>query len=128
MKVICIKLSSGEEVIARLVSNGPQTLMGTSLQVRQSPFEGPEPWQVGEDLIVEKVRVIGVHQVSPTQMGVGLTPWAIGNTDGTFRITASHVTAVYTAITALEESYLQETSEIALGTKASILSAPNTRM
>lgn len=120
MKVICIKLSSGEEIIGRFVESQFLTSASALFDPATTPWDVPKT-----DITVEKVSAIGIHPMGNGQMGVGLTPWSIGNQDATFTIKAEHITAVYPAIKDLEDSYVKQTTGIQI---ASSIKTPTTRM
>ena len=112
MKVICIKLSSGEELIAKYkvpVSMLTETYESALFPDGQDIFDIPK-----KDFDCEDVRIVSLQQVGNNQIGIVFIPWAVGNPDGMLRINHEHVSAVYTATGELEKGYLSQTSEIAL--------------
>ena len=127
MKIVCLKLSSGEELIARIVE-GPQMLFGSSVAA-PDPFAGDGPYTVPvQDILIEKANILGVHQVSPGQVGVGFSPWAIGDQDGKFLLNRDHVTAIYSPVKELEDAFLQQVTGIQLAKHTPTFKAPLTRM
>lgn len=88
MDVIVLKLSSGEELIARGKNTG-------------------DAWKV------ERPRVI---VMAPTQQGIqiAIMPWMAANVDGTYDIDDSHVITHGKPTDNLEKQYLQQTTTIEL--------------
>ena len=127
MNVICIKLSSGEELIAR-VAQQSTTLYGSSIQTPQ-PYVPGQTWPLPEqDLVVESAMILGVHQVAQNQAGITFSPWAIGNQDGAICINRQHVTAIYQPVKELEEGFISQTTGIAMPSNSSVFKSPATRM
>ena len=112
LQIICIKLTSGEDLIARIKSM-PLTAA--------DPF-ATAPYSIPQgEVVLEQVRVISLQPVSRTEMGISLIPYLLADYDAPVRIDlVRHAVAVYKASTSLENSYLQQTSPLELGAKSSI--------
>lgn len=94
MKLICVKLVTGEEIIARL---------------------GPEVLEKDDYINVEKPRRLVIAQTGPNQMGLQMIPWIIIDPNGTYPIHTSHiVTPVYNIPSDVEKSYIQQTSDLVI--------------
>lgn len=107
MKVICIKFTSAEEIICRVVESG--------LIPADSSFEGEGPWLPKGTVKVEKIRTITFQPVGQNQIGIAFVPWSIGSTDGEVIIDLEqHAVAVYKPDTEIENGYLQQTSKLDL--------------
>lgn len=104
MKVICIKMNSGEDLIARLTT---ETLTGND------PF-ATEPWAMPQgEVVLESIRVISLQPISRTEMGVTLVPYLLADADAPFKMDLSKVAVgIYKGGADLEESYLRQTSPL----------------
>jgi hypothetical protein len=115
MKVICVRLNSGEEVIGRVVDQ--KVMIGGS----DDKFSGNGPWAPEGNITLEKVRGITAQQINKNEMAIAFFPWSLGNQDGMFTINLTNcAAAVYPAEKAVEDGYLEQTSNIKLarpGTK-----------
>lgn len=108
MKVVCIKFTSGEEIIGRVVE-GPVHLMDHS----KAQFEGKGPWNPTGTVTLEQVRGITAQQMGKNEMAIAFFPWSLGNTDGKFTINLDNcAVAVYSPEKNLEDGYLEQTSKI----------------
>jgi len=112
MKVICIKMNSGEDLIARLAN---QALLVS----KPDPF-ADEPWEIpAGSVVLENVRVISLQPISKTEMGVSLIPYLLADVDAPFRVDLNKVAVgIYKPGVDLEESYLRQTSPIAVAPSA----------
>lgn len=109
MKVICIHLNSGEEIIGHVVEEA-SILLG---EKAKSQFEGNGPWEPTGFVTIEKVRGITAQQIGKNEMGIAFFPWSLGNTDGKFTLNlTTTASAVYPAEMQLETGYLEQTSGI----------------
>lgn len=109
MKVICIRFTSGEEIIAKLEDT--QVLTGTPSQ-----FESAGPWEPVGKITIGTVRGITFQPVGPNQVGIAFVPWSVGNVDVKVTIQLENcAVAVYEPSSDLERGYLEQTSGIALG-------------
>lgn len=124
MNVVVIKLSSGEEIIARTVS---QNSLLVEKNDAPSEYDQAGPWALPtKDLTLEDIRIITIQQVAPGQVGIGFVPWAVGNPDGKITIRANTVAAIYPARKELEDGYLGQTSGLAIAGAGAL--PPSTRM
>jgi hypothetical protein len=89
MSVICLKLSSGEELIAR----------------QQETLDN--------SLLLKDVHVL-VVQPTPKGMDVTFVPWAFGAGRAAIVINRDHVTSIYEPGTDLEKGFLGQVSGIQL--------------
>lgn len=94
MDVIAIKLTNGEELIARWLNKDEISKGATTLQLEQP-------------------RVIGLQE---TQQGVGLgfMPYTLANPDATITVSADHLVAFFSPKPEIEKAYLSQTSKIKL--------------
>jgi hypothetical protein len=109
MKVICIRLASGEEIIGRLVEK-TNLLLGNDSAPGQ--FDGTGPWECTGSVTLEKVRGIGAQQISKNEMAIAFSFWSLGNQDGKFLLNLDNCVAVYPAEIVLEQGYVEQTSSI----------------
>jgi len=118
MKVVCVRLNSGEEILGRVVED-KKVLLGGSEDGYQ--FTGKGPWEPEGNITIEKVRGITAQQINKNEMAIAFFPWSLGNQDGMFTINLTNcAAAVYPAEKAVEDGYLEQTSNIKLarpGTK-----------
>ncbi len=92
MNILCIKLASGEELIARTF----------------------EDIGVTDAIIAENIFSIGLQRVSQNEVAVGMTPWLTGAPGARVNINLMHVLTVYEPAKELADSYIQRTTGIAL--------------
>lgn len=90
-EIYCIKLAGGDELIARLV-----------------------PSEATDALCVKDVFTIGLQQVGPNEVGVGMMPWLVGDHKATVNIAYAHIVTTYKPNSQLEQAYRQKTTTIAL--------------
>ena len=91
-QVYCIKLAGDDELIAKLI-------------------EDPE---VNDALVVKDVFSIGLQQIGPNEVGVGMMPWLVGNHSATVNIAFAHIVTTYAPNDQLEKAYRQKTTSIQL--------------
>jgi len=104
MKALCIRLSSGEEIIGRVVEEG--ILLNNSSE---------EYWVTRGFVTLEKVRGITAQPINKNEMAIAFFPWSLGNQDGKFTINLANTAAApYYAEKAVEDGYLEQTSSIQL--------------
>lgn len=122
--VICIKLNSGEELIAKL--HNTQQLSQDGMQMLVESQLAPGNFSNADKVLITEPLVIGMQPVGPNKIGVGFMPWAVGNT-GTNAIFAVRVDAMacmpYAASLDLERGYLQQISGLDLS--GTTLAKPN---
>jgi hypothetical protein len=107
MKVVCIHLNSGEEIIARLEDDS-KMLVG-----RGDQYEGPGPWAPTGKITIGTIRGITFQPVGKNQIGIAFVPWLAGNTDGQIMLNLdSSAQAIYPPTADIENGYLQQTSGI----------------
>lgn len=113
--VVCLKLTSGEELIAKLADDQSISPDGTEVLTVSKMF--PEDKKASNLVRISEPLVVGMQPVGKNQIGVGFMPWAIGNT-GTnvvFSIRMEALVCVpYIASLDLERGYLQQVSGIDL--------------
>ncbi len=90
--VITLKLSSGEEIISRVVKRDETTI------------------------ILDRPNMIGMVPAGPDgQVGIQLLPWIASNQDSKeVKVSLAHIVAEIVPNDELEKGYLQRTSGIAL--------------
>jgi hypothetical protein len=114
MKVVCIQLNSGVEIIGRLNEDNTIFAGGES-------FADGTVWKPTGVVTLEKIRSIGVQQVGPKEMGISFFPWSIANQDGAISFNLDNcATSIYPAEKAVEDGYLSQTSPIVQAHKPSI--------
>lgn len=88
------KLTTGEEIIGRLVSEDEDTV------------------------VLGKLRILAVHQAAPGQMGVALIPWMVGIPENDVKIYKKEIVGESNESLPkqLEDNYIQNTSSLALAT------------
>lgn len=120
MKVICIRLITGEEVIGKYVESG--------IKLADSPqiFTG-DVWHIPTgaqaNVVIEDPRVINMMQ---TQQGIGISfiPYCLGNQDVKVTINLErHALSVYAPHPDLERSYIGDTSSIQVANEAGLRAA-----
>lgn len=92
VEVVALKLSTSEELVARVVKRGDKTI------------------------ILDKPRAIALMPGQQGQMGMTLIPFMASNQDGEITLNNSHVVAETKPAKDLEDGYLQNTSGIQLVT------------
>lgn len=93
IEVVVLKLSTGEEIISRVVSYVAEN----------------------NTIVLDRPRVMHiVPGRGPDQVGMTLIPFMIGNQEGEVKIYRNHVVAETTPPRELVDGYLQNTSGIAL--------------
>lgn len=117
MKTVCVRLNSGEEIIGRIIE---KEILLTESHLPES-FSGQGPWEPEGIITLEKVRGITAQQINKNEMAIAFFPWSLGNQDGKFIINLTNcAAAVYPAESAVENGYLEQTSNIKIarpGTK-----------
>ena len=107
MKVICIRFTSGEEVIGKLVE-------GRHLSDAHS-YQGTGPWEPTGNVVLSTVRGVTFQPMGKNQVGIAFIPFAIGNTDVDLMFKLDNcAVAVYPPSSDLEKGYLEQTTGISL--------------
>jgi hypothetical protein len=91
-QIFCIKLASGEELIAKIVETVEQT----------------------DALQAKDVYAITLQR-NGTEVAVGIIPWLVGNPAATVNISYAHIVTCYEPVKALQDRYLTEVSGIVIG-------------
>lgn len=89
-EVIALKLSSGEEIVARVEERSE------------------------DSLTLDKAMIVGIGPGQDGQPTVQMMPWLAANQDATVTIFNTHVVGAFGLHPDLEKSYLQQTSRIQL--------------
>lgn len=89
-EVIALKLTSGEEIVARVEDRNE------------------------ESLTLDKVMIVGVGPGKDGNPVVQMMPWLAANQDATVIVFNAHVVAAFGLHPELEKNYLQQTSRIQL--------------
>lgn len=124
MKVICARLITGEELIAKVVENESKLIGSGQYAVRsEGPFDGAV-WDIPEtsDAIVtlEDARIVTLQQVPGRGMGISFIPYTMSNPDTKVRLDLrKHAMSVYPPEQNLERAYIGENSQIQLATPES---------
>ena len=106
MKVICIRLTSGEEVIGKLVEG---------FLSETNNFDGAGPWEPSGNVVLGTVRGVTFQPMGKNQVGIAFIPFAIGNTDADLLFKLDNcAVAVYPPSADLEKGYLEQTTGISL--------------
>jgi hypothetical protein len=112
-QIIGVKLNSGEEIIAKVVSY--PLIDGADYFNIKTGFQYPPK------AILEDIRVLNIQQVSADQVALMLAPWIIGNQQTSVELNlASIAQAVYPPSANIEANYIQQTSRIALASAGSV--------
>lgn len=121
MKVICARLTTGEEVIAKVVTS-PNLL--TSANAGTDPFSG-EVWDIPAGVVMlEDARIVAMQQVPGRGVGISFIPFALANPTGKIKIDLNkHAMSVYPPEQNLERAYIGENSQIQLATEATAAAA-----
>jgi hypothetical protein len=98
MKTICLKLSSGEELIACKPES--REILSESLACF-------------EDLVLQDVHIINLTPVKEG-MAISFIPWAMGAGRGTLTINRDHVTSLYDPDPDLEVGFLNQINKVQL--------------
>lgn len=97
MKIICVKLTTGEDIIGRLES--------TTLTEDVGSLSGT--------VTLSQTRVISLQEVPGGRMAMALLPYLMGNHDSQVTLDLDkHAICTYSAIDPIEQSYIQQTSPI----------------
>lgn len=116
MKVICLKLASGEELIAQVHESS--MLAGND----ETQYADGAVWDLPKsDLILSHVKIITIQPAGQGQVGIGFVPWAVGNPDGKIKIRAEEVACVYQPRIELEKGFLSQTSGIQIAGSGSLM-------
>lgn len=111
IKVICIKLTSGEEIIGRVCESTSMLLGSGSVVVDR--FGGHGPWKAEGSVTIESVRGITAQQMGKNEMAIAFFPWSLANQDCPFIINLETMAvSIYPAEDAVETGYLEQTSKI----------------
>ena len=121
MKIICARLTTGEEIIGKVVTS-PNLL--TSANAGTDPFSG-DVWDLpAGPVMLEDARVVTLQQVPGRGVGISFIPFAMSNPTGKIKIDLSkHAMAVYPPEQNLERAYIGENSQIQLATEATAAAA-----
>lgn len=92
-EVICLKLTTGEDIIARV-------------QEGQMVSDSPKEY------LLEDVHVISLQQVGPGQVGMSLIPYLLGDHTAKIAINGAHVITAYPPAGQIRDGYLEKTSTI----------------
>lgn len=123
-EILGVKLSSGEEIIGKvkpvstnLGALSAQEVFDGKTNQAQDQLGGKLP----ENVILYDVRQIHIQQVGPNQMGLGLSPWVLGNQEAELQVNLKqHALTVYRPSPEIEEAYMQQTSSIQLAKAGSV--------
>jgi hypothetical protein len=91
-EVYCIKLASGDELIARVIDDQDVT----------------------DALVLKDVYTIGLQQVAPNEVGVGMMPWLVGNHTAIVNVSYAHIVTTYAPNNQLSKAYLEKVTGLVL--------------
>ncbi len=123
MKIICARLITGEEIIAKVVAGQRMVSgMGTLPTDGDELFEG-DVWEVptGSRAVVtlEDARIVTLQQVPGRGVGISFIPYTMANPEQKVKINLEkHAMSVYPPEQNLERAYIGENSQIQLATEA----------
>ena len=117
MTVICARLATGEEIIAKVITS-PNILTSGNNSV--DPFSG-DVWDIPPgNIILEDVRIVSIQEVPGRGMGISFIPYSLANPEAKVKLNLEkHAMSVYPAESNLERAYIGENSKIQLATEAS---------
>ena len=117
MTVICARLATGEEIIAKVITS-PNLLISGNNSV--DPFSG-DVWDIPPgNIILEVVRIVSIQEVPGRGMGISFIPYSLANPEAKVKLNLEkHAMSVYPAEANLERAYIGENSKIQLATEAS---------
>lgn len=117
MTVICARLATGEEIIAKVITS-PNILTSGNNSV--DPFSG-DVWDIpAGNVILEDVRIVSIQEVPGRGMGISFIPYSLANPEAKVKLNLEkHAMSVYPAEPNLERAYIGENSKIQLATEAS---------
>ena len=95
MKVIGIKLTNGEELIARCSDHVDPTVIDTALTI-------------------DMPRTIGLQETKTGGFGLAFMPYVLGNPDAEIVLQACAIATIYVPKADIEKGYLSQTSKIQL--------------
>lgn len=112
-KLICIKLTTGEDLIARVT---PEESVMITETIASNHFEGNGPWSIPSgEVTLEGVFVLSIQQVAKDQVGMALIPWLLGDHAAKVKIDLiRHAVSVYPPQAQVEDGYIAQTSKIAV--------------
>lgn len=107
MKIVCLKLITGEDIIGRL----SPSMMSLTEDVNS----------LSGKITLSQTRVISLQELPGGRMAMALLPFVMGNHDADVTIDLdTKVFFTYTAIAPIEDSYIQQTSPVDLSSKSKI--------
>jgi hypothetical protein len=113
MKVVCVRLTSGEEIIGKFVEG----------HFKNTNLLNDQDWDATGTIVLEKVLGVSVQQVGPKQLAIAFMPFAIAGNDK-----QSHVinldncaVSVYPPATNIESDYISQTSGIQLAKPSNMI-------
>lgn len=121
MKIICARLITGEEIIAKV--SGPNALYGSD--VMADPFAPGEVWDVPNGVVIlEDVRIVALQQVPGRGVGISFIPYTMANPEGKVKLDlGKYAMSVFPPQADLERAYIGEHSGIALATPGTAAAA-----
>ena len=117
MTVICARLATGEEIIAKVVTSSN---LLTSANAGTDPFSG-DVWDIPSgSTILEDVRIVAIQEVPGRGMGISFIPYSLANPEAKVRLDLSKFAmSVYPPEQNLERAYIGENSKIQIATESS---------
>lgn len=106
MNLICIKMKTGEDVIARV----KETYNSDITPLSETPPRMPKG-----DVVLENPCVISLQEVPGGRMALALLPYLMGDHEADFAVDLHHAAVgVYKARAEIEDSYIKQTSKLDL--------------
>jgi hypothetical protein len=105
-KIICIRMTSGEEVIGTLIEN---TILAGNIEL----FDGNGPFEPTGNVTLSAIRAINFQPLNRDEFEIIFTPYALGNSEAnlTFKLD-NCAAAVYVANEEIATGYLQQTAPV----------------
>lgn len=116
--IICIKLITGEELIAK-ITDPAEVLLGTHKPAEEAFKDDGKTttWHVQGSYVLEDILSIAVQPTNSGAMALALIPWMMGNHEAPMLLNFDrHVMCVFAPRKEVTNAYLTQTSGISLAT------------
>jgi hypothetical protein len=111
MTILCIKMKTGEDVIARV--DAPTTFGAESSTAKM--LDETPPRMCDGDVTIDEPRVITLQEVPGGRMALALVPYLMGDHETKMIVNLKDAAVgIYKARKEIEDSYLAQTSKIDL--------------
>lgn len=106
-KIICVRMTSGEEIIGTVVPN--QVLTGSSWE-----FDGDGPFEPTGSIKLSNIRAINFQPLNRDEFEIIFTPYALGNSEAELSFILDNcAAAVYPANEEISKGYVLQTAPVA---------------